>query len=349
MPTTATSPTATPAASLRADLNLREVARHVAAFRTSDSVRALCELAVTVVPLALLWVLMWLALDVHYALTLVLAVPAAGLLVRLFLIQHDCGHGAFFPTRRANDWVGRCIGVLTLTPYEYWRRTHAMHHAGTGNLDRRGVGDVDTLTVDEFARRGAWGRLRYRLYRSPFVLFVIGPAFVFVLQHRLPVGLLRAGWWPWLSTMGTNAAILALATGSALLLGLQTFLLVQLPITLIAASIGVWLFYVQHQFEDTYWRAGGDWGFHEAALFGSSHYVLPWPLRWLTANIGLHHIHHLCSAVPFYRLHAVLRTRPELAAVNRVTLWQSLRLVRLTLWDERLGRLVSFGQARAAA
>lgn len=345
----ATSPSITrPGGPGEAVRNLKEVARQVAAFRASNNARASWELAASVVPLAFMWLLMWLSLDLHYGLTLLLAVPAAGFLLRLFLIQHDCGHGAFFTGRRANDWVGRCIGAVTLTPYEYWRRTHAMHHAGTGNLDRRGVGDVATLTVREFAALGAWGRLQYRLYRSPLVLFGLGPAFVFFAQHRLPVGLWSAGWRPWVSTMGTNAAILALWTGLALAVGVVPFLLIQLPITLIAASIGVWLFYVQHQFEHTYWSAGEGWSFHEAALYGSSHYALPPVLRWFTANIGLHQIHHLCSAVPFYRLSAVLRTHPELGAINRLTFGQSLKLVRLVLWDEASGRLISFRDARRA-
>lgn len=328
-------------------LDLKQVSRHVAAFRAADNVRASWELVATVGPLALLWLLMWLALDVHYAVTLLLSVPAAGLLLRLFLIQHDCGHGAFFAGRRANDWAGRCIGVATLSPYGYWRRTHAAHHAGTGNLDRRGIGDVATLTAREFAGLGRWRRLQYRLYRHPLVMFGVGPAFVFLVQHRLPIGMMGSGWRPWLSTMGTNAAILGVWTGMILLIGVVPFLLIQLPIALIAASIGVWLFYVQHQFEHTYWSADADWRFHEAALYGSSHYALPPALRWFTANIGLHHIHHLCSAVPFYRLPAVLESRPELAAINRVTLVQSLRLVRLVLWDEKSARLISFREARA--
>lgn len=327
-------------------LDVREISRHAAAFRASDNVRASLELIATAVPLACLWFLMWLALDIHYAITLLLSVPAAGFLLRLFLVQHDCGHGAFFKGRRANDWVGRCIGVVTLSPYEYWRRSHAIHHAGTGNLDRRGIGDVATRTVREFAALGPLGRLQYRLYRSPLVLFGLGPAFVFFVQHRLPIGMMRAGWRPWISTMGTNAAALILWTGLALLVGIGPFLLIQLPITLIAASIGVWLFYVQHQFEHTYWNADEDWKFHEAALYGSSYYVLPPVLRWFTANIGLHHIHHLSSTVPFYRLRAVLKSRPELATLNRVTFRQSLRLVRLVLWDEETSRLVSFREAR---
>ena len=330
-------------------IDVQDVTRKVTAFRTSDDRRGLLELLVSAVPLMLLWLLMWFALDIHFGLALLLSVPAAGFLLRLFLIQHDCGHGAFFTGRRANDWVGRCIGVLTLTPYEYWRRTHALHHAGTGNLDRRGFGDVTTLTVEEFASLGRLARLRYRLYRSPFTLFVLGPAFVFLLQHRLPIGLMNAGWRPWISTLGTNAALLAACAGLIHVVGFWTFLSIQLPITLIAASVGVWLFYVQHQFEHTYWQSGRAWSFQEAALFGSSHYTLPPILRWFTANIGLHHLHHLCSRIPFYRLPAALAARPELADLNRLGFAESVRSVRLVLWDAQSGRLVSFAEAGSAA
>ena len=327
-------------------LDLREVSRQVASFREPNNVRGIVELIVSAAPLLVMWLLMWLSLDVHYALTLLLAVPAAGFLLRLFLIQHDCGHGAFFKRRRANDWVGRCIGVLTLSPYDFWRRTHAMHHSGTGNLARRGIGDVDTLTVSEFASLGKWGRLRYWLYRNPLVMFGVGPAYLFFLRYRLPLGLMRDGWRPWLSTMGTNAAIVLVSTAMILLVGIGPFLLIQIPITLIAASIGVWLFYVQHQFETTLWSDGKDWKFHESALYGSSHYALPAVLRWFTANIGVHHIHHLCSNVPFYRLPQILRARPELGTINRLTIRQSLKSVKLVLWDEHSSRLISFAQAR---
>jgi omega-6 fatty acid desaturase (delta-12 desaturase) len=332
-----------------APLDLREVARHLAAYRRPDNARGAFELAVSAIPLALLWLLMWVSLDLHYGVTLLLAVPAAGFLLRLFLIQHDCGHSAFFDSRRANDWTGRGIGVLTLSPYGFWRRTHAMHHAGTGNLDRRGIGDVDTLTVREFTQLGFWGRLRYWLYRNPAVMFGLGPAWLFFLRYRLPLGLMRDGWRPWVSTMGTNGAIILVSAALMLLIGVRAFFLIQLPITLIAASVGVWLFYIQHQFEHTRWTASEGWSFHEAALFGSSHYALPGVLRWFTANIGMHHVHHLCSTIPFYRLPAALRNQPELASINRLTVRQSLKSVKLVLWDEASGRLISFREARRLA
>ena len=314
----------------------------LARYRKPSRARSSFEIVITVVPLVLLWISMWATLDLGYWFCLLLAVPAAGFLVRLFMIQHDCGHGSFFHHRLANDWVGRVIGVLTLTPYDFWRRTHAIHHASSGNLDRRGIGDIDTLTVQEYLALSRWGRLRYRLYRHPIVMFGVGPAYLFILQHRLPIGVMREGWQPWLSTMATNAAIAALVAIIIWFIGVESFLLVHLPIALLAASIGVWLFYVQHQFEDTFWAKDRAWNLHAAALLGSSHYDLPGILRWFTANIGVHHVHHLCSRIPYYRLPDVLREHPELVATGRLTLLESFRCVRLVLWDEGGRRLISF-------
>jgi acyl-lipid omega-6 desaturase (Delta-12 desaturase) len=314
----------------------------LARYRQPSRARSALELVITVVPLVLLWVLMWATLSFGYWLCLLLAVPAAGFLVRLFMIQHDCGHGAFFRHRLANDWVGRAIGILTLTPYDFWRRTHAIHHANSGNLARRGIGDIKTLTVREYLALSRWGRLQYRLYRHPIIMFGVGPAYLFILQQRLPIGLLRGGWQPWFSVMATNAAIATLVAIMIWFVGVGPFLLVHLPITLLAASIGVWLFYVQHQFEDTFWDEGRAWNLHWAALHGSSHYELPDILRWFTANIGVHHVHHLCSRIPYYRLPDVLRENPELAAIGRLTLIESFRCVRLVLWDEGRRRLISF-------
>ena len=319
----------------------------LAGYRQPSTVRSLAEIAITVVPLVGLWVLAWAALDVGYWLALPLALAAGCFLMRLFAIQHDCSHGAFFRHRLANDWVGRVASVLTFTPYDAWRRTHATHHASTANLDRRGLGDVDTLTVGEYRARPFWGRLRYRLYRHPLVMFGLGPAYLFILQHRLPVGLMRDGWKPWASAMATNVAI---ALGISLLIwlvGFKAFLLVHLPILLLAASAGVWLFYVQHQFDRTSWANDEEWNLHDAALHGSSHYDLPAFLRWFTANIGVHHVHHLSSRIPYYRLPHVLRDHPELHNIGRLTLLQSFRCVHLVLWDETRQRLVSFREARA--
>lgn len=317
-------------------------------YREPSGARSVTELVITFLPLVVLWVGMWALVHFGYHwLALLIAVPAAGFLVRLFMIQHDCGHGSFFRNRLANDWVGRALGVLTMTPYDFWRRTHAAHHASSGNLDQRGMGDIDTLTVREYRALSRFGRLRYRLYRHPAVMFGIGPAYLFLIQHRLPVGLMRAGWQPWLSTMATNAAIAIIVATLIWFIGVQAFLLVHLPVLLLAASAGVWLFYVQHQFEETSWSETGSWTFHEAALHGSSHYDLPPVLRWFTANIGIHHVHHLCSRIPYYRLPRALRDHPELGDIGRLTLMQSLSCVRLTLWDEERKKLVSFREYRA--
>lgn len=311
-------------------------------YREPNHVRSVLEVLITAVPFVLLWILMWLSLSLSYWLTSFIAVPTAGLLVRLFMIQHDCGHGAFFRHRSPNDWLGRAIGVVTLTPYDHWRRSHAIHHATSGNLGRRGIGDIDTLTVREYIGMSRWRRLRYRLYRHPFVMFGIGPAYLFLVKNRLPFGEMRSGWRPWLGTMGTNAAIALLAMATMSFVGVGPFLLVHLPIMLLAASMGVWLFYIQHQFEDTYWANESAWNLHQAALHGSSHYDLPIVVRWFTANIGIHHVHHLCSRVPFYRLPQVLRDHPQFTSVGRLTLVQSFACVRLALWDETRRRLVSF-------
>ena len=332
-----------------ASLTARNWTKVLAHYREPNTLRSIFEIVITVLPLATLWVVMWAALDHSYWLSLLLAVPTAGFLVRLFMIQHDCGHGAFFRNRRTNDWVGRIIGVLTLTPYDLWRRSHATHHATSGNLNRRGVGDINMLTLHEYQSYSFWARLKYRIYRHPIVMFVFGPAHLFIVQHRLPVGFMRNGWQPWASTMTTNAGIIVIVSLLIWLIGLKAFLLVHLPVVTLTASIGVWLFYVQHQFEQTWWDRGPNWNLHEAALYGSSHYDLPMILRWFTANIGMHHVHHMCSRIPYYRLPRTLRDHPELKGVSRLTLRESFRCVRLTLWDEKRRLLVSFREAQLQA
>jgi omega-6 fatty acid desaturase (delta-12 desaturase) len=275
-----------------------------------------------------------------------LAVPAAALLVRLFMIQHDCGHGSFFKSRRANDLLGRTLGVLTLTPYAFWRRSHAIHHATSGNLGRRGIGDITTLTVREYLALPAWRRLLYRIYRHPLVLFGVGPTYLFVCRHRIPRGSPFARRQSWASILGTDAAIAAVLFMLVLTVGTRSFLLGYLPMILLASSMGVWLFYIQHQFVDTYWAAEADWDFHTAALQGSSFYDLPGLLHWLTGYIGFHHIHHLSSKVPNYHLRACFEQNPEFReAVKRVTLLDSLRCPRLALWDEEQHALVPFRDA----
>ncbi|CCF19671.1 Fatty acid desaturase [Pseudorhizobium banfieldiae] len=318
----------------------------LAKYRQPRIRRSAFELLVTLVPFALFWAIACYSLLSEFWPGLIAILPASAFLLRLFMIQHDCGHGSFFARRKLDDWTGRLLGVLTLTPYDYWKRAHAAHHASAGNLDERGVGDITTLTVAEYRALSQWGRLGYRLYRHPLVMFGIGPAYLFLLKQRLPFGMMRSGAAPWISAMGTNAAILALAVAIIGTVGVAPFLLIHLPIVLLAGAAGIWLFYVQHQFEETHWSPGEDWEFPRAALHGASHYDLPPVLQWLTGYIGIHHVHHLASRIPFYRLPEVLRDHPELAGIGRITILDSLRCVKLVLWDEEREKLVSF---RAAA
>lgn len=321
----------------------------LARYRQPSHIRSIFEVAVTALPFIGLWTLTAMAVANGYWWGLLLTIPAAGFLIRLFILQHDCGHGALFARRGINDWTGRVIGIVTLTPYDYWRRTHAIHHATAGNLDKRGIGDVKTLTVREYRAMSWLGRAHYRAYRNPAVMFGLGPAWLFICQYRLPLGLMRAGVQPWTSTIATNVGAAIPVAGLMWFMGAGPFLMVQLPITLMAATTGVWLFFIQHQFEETHWSEGEDWNFQDAALHGSSHYDLPLPLRWITGNIGIHHVHHLAAKVPFYRLPEVLRDHPDLRDTGRITFLQSLRCVKLVLWDESAQRLVSFQEARARA
>ena len=325
----------------------RRWSRVLVRYKQPHTGRGILEIAITLVPFILFWAAAAVALQYGYWTGLLLVVPAAAFLVRMFMIQHDCGHGSFVNSRSGNDWIGRFVGILTLTPYDFWKHTHNLHHANSGALERRGFGDVTTLTVSEYKSLGPFGRFRYRLYRNPVVMFGLGPVYVFMLQHRLPVGFMDHGWKPWLSTMGTNAGIALIAGIVVWFTGLGTFLAIHFAATLIAGAAGIWLFYVQHQFEYTSWDKEQDWSWHEAALHGSSHYRLPSILRWLTANIGVHHVHHLSSRVPYYRLPNVLRDHPELKDINPLTFMDSLRCVKLVLWDEESRRLVSFKAAGA--
>ncbi|WP_166417002.1 fatty acid desaturase [Cochlodiniinecator piscidefendens] len=337
------------AAQLKPDENVEKSSREwvqiLARYREPILKRSLFELTISAIPFVALWAAAWWLMSVSLWLSFGLAVVNSIFLLRLFLIQHDCGHGAFFSNRDANDWTGRVLGVLTLTPYDVWRRTHSMHHSSTGNLDRRGMGDVMTLTVEEYRAKSFFARKMYQLYRNPFVLFGLGPTYLFMLQNRLPIGLMKSGAKYWISAMGTNALLALWLFAIVYFGGWAALFVIFVPTTLIAASIGVWLFYVQHQFEETYWQGDTDWQLHDAALHGSSHYDLPVVLRWMTANIGIHHVHHLYSRIPFYRLSEVLRDHQPLAEAQRLTLLESFACVRFHLWDERQKRLLSFAEA----
>jgi len=314
----------------------------LAPYRGSDTRRSVFQLLTSAVPFFSLWILAFFAIQVSYWLTLALSVPTAGFLMRLFMIQHDCGHGSFFRSRRARDLVGFWIGVLTLTPHAYWRKTHAYHHAHSGDLDLRGFGDIDTLTVAEHLALPWRSRLAYRVYRHPLVLFGVGAVLHFVVVHRFPWTTPREWTKAWRSVWLTNLALAGILFLMAMTIGLESFLLVHTPVLFVTCSLGVSLFYVQHQFENTYWHRHENWDYYDAALEGSSLLVLPKPLQWLTANIGIHHVHHLSARIPNYRLQEAMTAVPELQNPTRVTLGDTLELVTLTLWDEEKERLVRF-------
>ncbi len=325
----------------------RDWVRILARYREPSPWRSIFELLITLGPFALLMALAWWSVSISYALVVVISILNGGLLVRIFVIQHDCGHRSFFHSRQSNDWTGRVLGVLTMTPYDVWRKKHSIHHASTGNLDRRGIGDVVTLTIAEYRGRSRAGRIGYRLYRHPLFLFGIVPSYLFFLENRVPVGSMQSG-ASWLSVMATNAALTILLAAAIWMAGVVPVLLTVLPTALVGASVGVWLFYVQHQFEDTSWDRTCDWKLHDAALEGSSYYILPPFLRWFTANVGIHHVHHLYNRIPFYRLSEVIRDHQALASTQRLTLRQSLDCASRHLWDENSRRLLSFAEARNA-
>jgi omega-6 fatty acid desaturase (delta-12 desaturase) len=304
--------------------------------------RSLFGLATSLVPYVALSVLMYLALDISYLLVLAIAVPAAGFLLRTYIVFHDCAHGSFLPSKRANRWLGVTLGLLVYAPFESWRHDHAVHHATGGDLDRRGTGDVPTLTVAEYQAMPWRRRLGYRLFRNPLIMFGIGPIWALMLGPRLVPRQAR----PRIrrSVIGTNVALAVLVGTLCWLVGWREYLLVQLPTALLAGSAGVWLFYVQHQFEDTYWERAGDWSYADAALRGSSYLKLPKVLQFFTGNIGLHHVHHLNARIPNYNLQRAHDQNPIFHDVPTISLWDGMRAVRLKLWDEDRRRLVSFGE-----
>ncbi|MBB4664703.1 fatty acid desaturase [Conexibacter arvalis] len=316
----------------------------IAPYAVPDRRRSMLDLATSVLPYLLLWPAMVWSLERSYWLTLALAVPAAGFLLRSFIVFHDCCHGSFFASRGANTWVGRFTGLLVFTPFASWRHSHAVHHATAGDLDRRGEGDVPTMTVAEYRAAGPGKRLGYRLFRNPLVLFGLGPIWSFVLYPRFVKRSMR----PRIrnSVLLTNAVLAAALGGLVWLIGWQALLLVQTPLVLLAGGAGVWLFFVQHQFEDTYWESSEQWSYADAALRGSSYLKLPQPLQWFSGNIGLHHVHHLSARVPNYRLQAAHDELPVFRSVPVLGIGDALRAPRLKLWDEERGRIVTFREAR---
>ena len=312
----------------------------VARYQSPSLGRSLWQIVNTVVPYVGLWALMYWSLSVSWWLTLLLAVLAGGFLVRTFIIFHDCGHGSFFKSQRANHFVGRLTGWLTWTPYYHWRWEHALHHASSGDLDRRGVGDVWTLTVQEYLEASSWKKFSYRLARNPVVLFLIAPLFLFVMWQRIPNP--KAKGRERRSIYWTNLGLAALCLGMGWLFGWKAFLLLQLTVMGVAGSAGVWLFYVQHQFEGVYWERGENWDYAEAALKGSSFYKLPKILQWFSGNIGFHHIHHLSPRIPNYNLEKCHRAEPLFQTVKPVTLFSSLKSFTYRLWDEQRRQLVGY-------
>jgi omega-6 fatty acid desaturase (delta-12 desaturase) len=316
----------------------------VARYQVPSVKRAVWQLVSTLVPLLASFWLMYLSLSVSYWLTLALALPAAGLTIRTFIIMHDCGHGSFLPSRTWNDIVGWVTGILTATPYAHWRREHAIHHATSGHLEQRGTGDITTLTVREYLALKWARRAKYRIYRNPLVLLGFGPSFL-LIKHRWPSRDL-AGKREIINVHGTNLALAALIITLSLLIGFRELMLIWLPVVLLSGSIGVWLFYVQHQFEDAYWRDGVAWDYATAAVAGSSYFRLPKVLQWFTGNIGFHHVHHLSPKIPNYELERCHRENPTFQKVTTLTLWQSIRTMGLKLFDEESGRMVGFGHLR---
>ena len=316
----------------------------LAPFAVPSVSRGLIAIATSVLPYLALSLVMYLALNVSVLLTLVLAIPAAGFLVRVFVVFHDCAHGSLLPSRRANALLGSVLGLFVLSPFRRWRHDHSVHHATSGDLDRRGVGDIPTLTIEEYRARSPKGRVAYRLIRNPLVMFGVGPVFAMIIGPRI----VARGARPRMrnSVLGTDVALLVLLAAACWAIGWKDFLIVWAPAALLAGSIGIWLFYVQHQFEHAYWESRDNWDYADAALRGSSYLKLPAVLQFFTGNIGLHHVHHLNARIPNYNLQRAHNSSPKLAAVPTLSLWQALRAVRFKLWDEQAGRLVTFAQAR---
>lgn len=330
---------------------VKRMTAHCEGFKEPDARKAMVQVANTFLPFIAVFSVMLAAYEGGYWLTLLLTPIAAGLLVRLFIIQHDCGHGSFLKGRVWNNRIGRVISVLTWTPYDFWRKTHNMHHAGSGNLDARGYGAIETVTVDEYRAMSAKNKFLYRLYRNPLVMLVVGTPFFILLGQRIP----SAKPFPfvetnktvsvrqiWKSVMGLNLALFLFYGALSLAFGAVPVLVTYLPIVVCTAWIGGWLFFIQHQFEDAHWDYAHNWDYHEAAVLGSSYYVLPKVFQWFTGNIGLHHIHHLCSKIPNYRLQECLDSSSDLQNLNRVTFRESLGFVKLALWDEQKRKMVPF-------
>lgn len=324
--------------------DLRSWKKLIVNYQTPHTWKAIWQLTNTFIPFFITWYLMYLSLGYSYWLTLLLAIPEAGFLVRIFIIQHDCGHGSFFNSKKTNNLTGLFCSFFTWTPYYYWMKGHGIHHATAGNLEGRGIGDVYTATVKEYMQKTTWEKIKYRLYRHPLFLFLFIPSIVFVLWYRFPTSKHKALKKVESNVYFTDLVLILLIGGLIFLVGLKTFLLIQIPITIISTSLGNWLFYVQHQFEDTYWEKKEDWDYTQAAIQGSSYYKLPKILQWFSGNIGFHHIHHLNPGIPNYLLEKCYKKVPFLQQGVVLTIRKSFSSMMLHLWDEEQKKLISFGQ-----
>jgi len=325
----------------------QSLAKHCQNYKTSSVWRSLTQLFVTLTLFFACFAGMIYTQKISMWLSLALAVPTGALMVRLFIIQHDCGHGAFFKSKAANNLLGRFMSIFSVTPYDFWKRAHNIHHACCGNLDKRGVGDITTLTVKEYKALSWFGRIKYRLYRNPIFLFLIGVPIHFAILQRLPFGQPMPFKKIWASVLGLDITLALVIGGLMYWLGVVPFLTAYIPALIVAAVAGGWMFFVQHQYEEVYWENNDEWSFHLAGLLGSSYYKLPKIVQWFTGNIGLHHIHHLNSMIPNYRMQECMDASPELQALpKRLHFFESLKCIPLTLWDEDTRRLVSFRSAK---
>ncbi|MGE0887427.1 MAG: fatty acid desaturase [Blastocatellales bacterium] len=315
-------------------------------YQTPETWRGIWQISNTITPYIVLWYLMYLSLSYSYFLTLLLALPAAGLVMRTFIIQHDCGHGSFFKSQKANDLVGTFCGFLTMVPYYQWRHEHAIHHATSGDLDRRGVGDVSTLTVKEYLAMSKWKRFQYRFYRNMAVMLVIGPIWTFVVSHRFVRK--NSGRREARNVYLTDLALLAIWSSLCLTIGVKGFLMIWIPVTMFSGVMGIWLFYVQHQYENSYWRRKEEWDYVTSAVMGSSYFKLPRALQWFSGNIGFHHIHHLSPKIPNYKLEQCHNETPMFQEAVVLDLRSSLKSGSLKLWDEEQRKMVGFKHLKSS-
>ncbi|MFJ8257752.1 fatty acid desaturase [Peribacillus asahii] len=322
-------------------VNLR---KQIAPFEKSNMKTSVKQLVNTIPPFILLWVAAYYSLEISYWLSLALSIIASGFVVRIFIIFHDCCHQSFFKSRKANDVLGTITGIITLFPYEKWKRDHSIHHATSSNLNKRGTGDIWIMTVEEYVNASFWVRLQYRLYRNPLVMFGLGPAYLFLVSNRFNRKGARKK--ERINTYVTNVSVIVLYTLLCLAIGWQAFLMIQLPIMFVSGLLGIWLFYVQHQFEDSYFEEEENWDYVKAAIDGSSYYKLPKLLQWVTGNIGFHHVHHLSPKVPNYHLEKAHDSTPPLQQATTITIRSSLKALRFRLWDESRKTFVGFQEAK---